>query len=280
MVGGGGGIRAREPLFEMRQNITLVGDNGAGRPARSRTDHRRAEHRGGRRSAAVRRSFGVPTRSVCAGADGRLRRVAHPRVHGARMTKRTFDPGFRIELHQKDLNLALDGARKLGLALPHAARSLFSVCASRRQGMGSLGTRARSRSCRTSRSARRRPRNTAATMRVLLRWRTRATNVTGTAGRIDARLARITVAPALHCRWHAGRGEKPLWAESGVVGSQRHPATPGSRSVDVVVGCPPVGFRVLHFFTFKRAIFRNRRRERLHFRHAFRENRRASVHLR
>ncbi|CAH2906458.1 MAG: 2-hydroxy-3-oxopropionate reductase (EC [uncultured Paraburkholderia sp.] len=52
-------------------------------------------------------------------------------VHGERMTKRTFNPGFRIELHQKDLNLALDGARKLGIALPHtaSAQQLFSVCA-------------------------------------------------------------------------------------------------------------------------------------------------------
>jgi 2-hydroxy-3-oxopropionate reductase len=51
-------------------------------------------------------------------------------VHGERMTKRTFDPGFRIELHQKDLNLALDSARKLGLALPNtaSAQQLFSVC--------------------------------------------------------------------------------------------------------------------------------------------------------
>ncbi len=52
-------------------------------------------------------------------------------VHGERMIKRTFDPGFRIELHQKDLNLALEGARKLGIALPNtaSAQQLFSVCA-------------------------------------------------------------------------------------------------------------------------------------------------------
>ena len=37
-------------------------------------------------------------------------------VHGERMIKRTFDPGFRIELHQKDLNLALAGARQLGIS--------------------------------------------------------------------------------------------------------------------------------------------------------------------
>jgi 2-hydroxy-3-oxopropionate reductase len=51
-------------------------------------------------------------------------------VHGERMIKRTFDPGFRIELHQKDLGLALSGARALGLALPNTAmaQELFNVC--------------------------------------------------------------------------------------------------------------------------------------------------------
>jgi 2-hydroxy-3-oxopropionate reductase len=51
-------------------------------------------------------------------------------VHGERMVKRNFDPGFRIELHQKDLNLALEGARTLGLSLPSTAvaQQLFSSC--------------------------------------------------------------------------------------------------------------------------------------------------------
>ena len=52
-------------------------------------------------------------------------------VHGDRMVKRTFEPGFRIELHQKDLNLALSTARQLGLSLPNtaAAQELFNACA-------------------------------------------------------------------------------------------------------------------------------------------------------
>ena len=52
-------------------------------------------------------------------------------VHGRRMIERTFEPGFRIELHQKDLNLALDNARGFGLALPGTAnaQALFSACA-------------------------------------------------------------------------------------------------------------------------------------------------------
>lgn len=51
-------------------------------------------------------------------------------VHGERMIKRTFDPGFRIELHQKDLNLALSGARSLALSLPNTAstQELFNAC--------------------------------------------------------------------------------------------------------------------------------------------------------
>lgn len=52
-------------------------------------------------------------------------------VHGERMIQRSFDPGFRIRLHQKDLNLALEGARSLNLALPGTANAqqLFQACA-------------------------------------------------------------------------------------------------------------------------------------------------------
>ncbi len=51
-------------------------------------------------------------------------------VHGERMINRTFDPGFRIALHQKDLNLALSSARQLGLSLPNTAtaQELFNSC--------------------------------------------------------------------------------------------------------------------------------------------------------
>ena len=52
-------------------------------------------------------------------------------VHGERMIKRTFAPGFRIGLHQKDLSLALAGARALGVALPQTAGAaqLMQACA-------------------------------------------------------------------------------------------------------------------------------------------------------
>jgi 2-hydroxy-3-oxopropionate reductase len=47
------------------------------------------------------------------------------------MITRTFAPGFRIALHQKDLNLALQGARSLGISLPNTAltQELMNACA-------------------------------------------------------------------------------------------------------------------------------------------------------
>jgi 2-hydroxy-3-oxopropionate reductase len=52
-------------------------------------------------------------------------------VHGERMIKRTFAPGFRIGLHSKDLGLALDGAKSMNLSLPQTAQAaqLMQVCA-------------------------------------------------------------------------------------------------------------------------------------------------------
>jgi 2-hydroxy-3-oxopropionate reductase len=122
-----------KPLFDlMGKNVTLVGDNGAGQVCKVANQIIVALN-----IEAVAEALLFASR---AGADPeRVRRAlmggfASSRileVHGERMTKRTFDPGFRIALHQKDLNLALDGARKLGLALPHtaSAQQLFSVCA-------------------------------------------------------------------------------------------------------------------------------------------------------
>jgi 2-hydroxy-3-oxopropionate reductase len=52
-------------------------------------------------------------------------------LHGERMIKRTFNPGFRIRLHQKDLNLALQAARAMGMSLPNTAtaQELFNAVA-------------------------------------------------------------------------------------------------------------------------------------------------------
>jgi 2-hydroxy-3-oxopropionate reductase len=133
MVGGSEAAFARvKPLFEaMGKNITLVGDVGAGQIAKVANQIIVALN-----IEAVAEALLFAAK---AGADpARVRQAlmggfAASRVlevHGERMIKRTFEPGFRIELHQKDLNLALTAARELGLSLPNtaSAQQLFSAC--------------------------------------------------------------------------------------------------------------------------------------------------------
>jgi 2-hydroxy-3-oxopropionate reductase len=122
-----------KPLFEaMGKNITLVGGVGAGQTTKVANQIIVALN-----IEAVAEALLFAAK---AGADpARVREAlmggfAASRVlevHGERMIKRTFDPGFRIRLHQKDLNLALSGAQTLGLSLPNtaSAQQLFSACA-------------------------------------------------------------------------------------------------------------------------------------------------------
>jgi 2-hydroxy-3-oxopropionate reductase len=65
------------------------------------------------------------------GLDGRLPCSKVLEVHGDRMVKRTFDPGFRIARHQNDLNLAPTAARQMGASPPNTAtrQELFNACA-------------------------------------------------------------------------------------------------------------------------------------------------------
>jgi 2-hydroxy-3-oxopropionate reductase len=123
--------RAR-PLFEaMGKNITLVGGNGDGQVCKVANQIIVALN-----IEAVAEALVFAAK---AGADpARVRQAlmggfASSRVlevHGERMIKRTFNPGFRIELHQKDLNLALSAAQTLGVSLPNTsgALQLFNAC--------------------------------------------------------------------------------------------------------------------------------------------------------
>lgn len=133
MVGGPqGAFDAVKPLFDkMGKNVTLIGGNGDGQTTKVANQIIVALT-----IEAVAEGLLFASK---AGADPTLVRqalmggLATSRIlelHGERMIKRTFNPGFRIELHQKDLNLALDGARALGLSLPNTstAQQLFNSC--------------------------------------------------------------------------------------------------------------------------------------------------------
>ena len=133
MVGGPQAAFDRvKPLFElMGKNITLVGGNGDGQTAKVANQIIVALN-----IEAVAEALLFAAK---AGADpARVRQALMGgfasskilEVHGERMIKRTFNPGFRIELHQKDLNLALSSARALGVSLPNTAvaQQLFNAC--------------------------------------------------------------------------------------------------------------------------------------------------------
>ena len=124
MVGGSEADVARaQPLFElMGKNITRIGEVGAGQTAK----------------VANQVIVGLTIEAVAegmllakaAGADPAMVRKALMggfassrilEVHGERMINGTFDPGFRIRLHRKDIGLALEAAKALELYLPHTA---------------------------------------------------------------------------------------------------------------------------------------------------------------
>lgn len=134
MVGGEQASYDRvEPLFRlMGKNVTLVGGNGDGQTTKVANQIIVALTIEAVGEALLFASkAGADPARVREALMGGFAASRILEVHGERMIKRTFDPGFRIELHQKDLNLALDGARKLGIALPNtaSAQQLFSVCA-------------------------------------------------------------------------------------------------------------------------------------------------------
>lgn len=122
-----------KPVLDlMGKNVTLVGNNGDGQTCKVANQ------------IVVALTIGAVAEGLLfaskAGADPAKVRLALMGglatsrildILGERMIKRTFDPGFRIALHQKDLNLALQSARAIGLSLPNTAtcQELFNSCA-------------------------------------------------------------------------------------------------------------------------------------------------------
>jgi len=134
MVGGPeAAFNKAKPLFDlMGKNITLVGGNGDGQTAKVANQIIVAlniEAVGEALLFAAR--AGADPAKVRQALMGGFASSKILEVHGERMVKRTFQPGFRIELHQKDLNLALASARQLGISLPNTAtaQELFNACA-------------------------------------------------------------------------------------------------------------------------------------------------------
>ena len=134
MVGGPEAAFAKvKPLVElMGKNITLVGGNGDGQTAKVANQIIVALNIEAVAEALLFASkAGADPAKVREALMGGFASSKILEVHGDRMVKRTFQPGFRIELHQKDLNLALQSAKVLGVSLPNTAtaQELFNACA-------------------------------------------------------------------------------------------------------------------------------------------------------
>ena len=122
-----------KPLFElMGKNITLVGGNGDGQTCKVANQIIVALNIEAVGEALLfAAKMGADPAKVRAALMGGFASSKILEVHGERMINRTFNPGFRIELHQKDLNLALSSARAIGVSLPNTAtaQELFNSCA-------------------------------------------------------------------------------------------------------------------------------------------------------
>ena len=124
MVGGKAEVFTRvKPLFEcMGKNIVHIGDHGAGQVAKACnqivvgvTIEAVAE------ALTFARKSGVDAAKVREALLGGFAASRILEVHGKRMLDNNYQPGFKTKLHQKDLNIVLQTAHELGLALPAAA---------------------------------------------------------------------------------------------------------------------------------------------------------------
>ncbi|MDB6052428.1 MAG: 2-hydroxy-3-oxopropionate reductase [Pseudomonas sp.] len=134
MVGGSQDTfeRALPLLQTMGKNITLVGGNGDGQTAKVANQIIVALNIQAVAEALLfAAKNGADPAKVREALMGGFASSKILEVHGDRMIKGTFNPGFRIALHQKDLNLALEGAKELNLNLPNTANAqqVFSTCA-------------------------------------------------------------------------------------------------------------------------------------------------------
>lgn len=128
------------PVLEvMGKNINLVGGVGDGQTAKVANQIIVALTIGAVSEGLLFASkAGADPTKVRAALMGGLASSKILEMHGQRMIDRTFEPGFRISLHQKDINNALDAARSLNMSLPSTAlaQELFNACSA--QGYGEL----------------------------------------------------------------------------------------------------------------------------------------------
>jgi 2-hydroxy-3-oxopropionate reductase len=139
MVGGDeAAFEIVKPLFAcMGKAATLIGGSGAGQVAKACN-----QILTGVGVMAVAEAFNFARKSGVDAAKVRealLGGFAYSRIlenHGQRMLDRNFKPGFKAWMHQKDMNIVMQEAHRLGLMLPSSAATAQLFNAMVGSGMG------------------------------------------------------------------------------------------------------------------------------------------------
>lgn len=141
MVGGKAAVFARiKPLFEvLGKNIVHVGKHGAGQVAKACN-----QIVAGMTIQAIAEAFtfasksGVDPAKVREALMGGFAAGKILEVHGKRMLNEDFKPGFKAQLHRKDIAIVMQTARELGIRLPGAMHLMDSLNAVVDAGYGEM----------------------------------------------------------------------------------------------------------------------------------------------
>ncbi len=141
MVGGDADAVARvRPVLEaMGTTIVHVGPAGSGQTVKAANQLVVAGHYELLAEAIVfLRAFGVDTTAALEVLGGGLAGSTVLARKGASMLAGDFRPGFRIDLHHKDMGIIVDSARAKGVTIPLGAVTAQLIGALRAQGDGGL----------------------------------------------------------------------------------------------------------------------------------------------
>src|SRR5690625_60687 len=121
------------------QTIVLVGPSGAGQTVKAANQLIVAGNIGLLAEAVVfLEAYGVETTSALQVLGGGLAGSKVLDQKGQKMLDRSFDPGFRLQLHHKDMGIVTAAAREAGVAIPLGSTVAQLVASTVQQGNGGL----------------------------------------------------------------------------------------------------------------------------------------------
>ncbi|MGO1674110.1 MAG: 2-hydroxy-3-oxopropionate reductase [Canibacter sp.] len=139
MVGGeAADFEAAQPIFDaVGKTIVHVGPAGSGQTVKAANQLLVAGHIGLLAEAIVfLEKYGVDTSAAVEVLGGGLAGSAVLNQKAGNMLERSFDPGFRIDLHHKDLGIFTSAAREAGAVAPQGALVAQLFAAARQNGFG------------------------------------------------------------------------------------------------------------------------------------------------